>query len=424
MKIQLCVSGNLGSGKTTLSRTLCRDLGFAILKQRLSDPTYLTDFVSSQSRWAFEVQLSFLTHKTAAITSATSKGQDVVIDGSLYEDIEVFTKHFYKKRLISKRSFNTYQQAATLAQKSVPPPTMLIFCKCSAKECEKRITARGPRADERLYPRNHIAQLEETYNEWLNDFNLCPVFLLDTERFDLRDKKTRKLVSKDVITILENGLPQDGVYQLPLFSELIQPEISETLNYLSLFKRSKGLSPSRERFRSKKGIIIPTTPYVYIAAPFTGATTTQIRNDTLFQIQGRGEIKLGLYRDTLLAIERAFKSYNLETVVPHRDDSGWGKKPLKPQQLVNWCSVQVQHCAVICALPGHSAGVHYEPGLARAWNKPSIILENGEVPDSIISVGLQDPSDTLRLRYHDISEIPKLLRSSECSEFLNRMGLL
>src|ERR1041384_2620840 len=186
MRIQLCVSGNVGSGKTTLSKAICKSLGFTYIPQRTPDPSYLTDIFSSPERWALEAQIAFLMNKTVSLVSTATAGLNVVVDRSLAEDIQIFAKMFYEKGQISDRGYKTYLQVASLALRSVSAPTLLIFCECDATESRNRVKKRGLRDFERLYPEGHIEFLGHLYAEWLRNFDQCPVFVLNTQQIDLR----------------------------------------------------------------------------------------------------------------------------------------------------------------------------------------------------------------------------------------------
>lgn len=420
-RLQICVSGNVGSGKTTLSKILCTNLGFTYIPQRRPDSKYLTDLFTFPDRWAFEAQTAFLMNKATSIISAAASGLDVVVDRSISEDVQVFAKLFQIRGQMSDRGYATYLQVASLALRSVPPPTLVIYCACDATECEKRVLNRGQRDFEKLYPAGHIQFIGNLYEEWLKTVDYCPVFGINTQQIDLRCLDMERKVVSDIRKILQTGMIADQNLQVPLFENTVSTSTDSNLRLLSLHKNPETHLNSPIKLRTKRGVKVPTSPFAYIAAPFTGMSLTEV---TLFNVGKRGEIKPGPYRDTLLSIERSLQSYGIASVVPHRDDSKWGKKPLAPRELVEWCSVQVQHCSLVCAIPSNSSGVHYELGLARAWQKPMIIFEREDKSDSTISRGLSDAWDILRIRYKDITDIPTILRGEQCKDFLRKVGLV
>lgn len=423
MGIQVCVAGNVGSGKTTLAKVLCRGLGLTYVPQRRPNPSYLNDLFAIPERWAFESQVAFLMAKAASLFSSAAAGLSVVLDRSISEDVQVFARLFHERGQMSNRAYETYLQVASLALRSLPPPTLLIFCSCDAAECENRVLGRGQRDFEKLYPKDHIKHLGQMYEEWLSTFDQCPVFILDTRGSDIRQSEIQREVTEDVRSILRNGILSESVVQLPLFSGSVGSQPNR-LQRLIFHKSPVSLHPQRYRLRSKRGVNIPTSPFAYIAAPFTGMSLSEDSEAMLFELPARGQIKPGPYRDALLGIERSLHRYGIQSIVPHRDDSDWGTKPLRPKELVEWCSVQIQHCSLICAIPSSSSGVHYEVGLARAWQKPTIIFESQDGSDSAISRGLYDSWDVLRIQYRSLSDIPIQMRGEECEKFLLRMGLL
>lgn len=422
--IHIAIAGNLGSGKSTLARRLAKGLALEFLPRNPVDNSYVKDIFTDPARWCFEVQASLLIRKSLSISAALSAGENIVVDRSIYEDAQVFAKLFHRRGSMDARTYSTYTQLVTLALHIVDRPTLLIFCDCPHAICESRIRARGLRDFERHYPPGHIKDLEELYSEWLSTFDRCPVLTLDTSAWDLREERTATGIAEEVRRVLRLGLESEGYRQLSLFGGGQESFRSLDLEYLSLLKRHEGFSPVTIA-RSAAGVRLPDSPYAYIAAPFTGMLQVQTRANSLFPSStGRREIRPGPFRQMLLDMEQALLEYGMQAVVPHRDDSRWGKRKLDLGQLVEWCSSQVQHASLMVVVPANSSGVHFELGLARAWQKPCIIFENFDGSDSVISKGVRDAWSVLRLNYRDLNDIPRILRSDQCKAFLESLAIV
>jgi len=153
---------------------------------------------------------------------ALAAGMDVVVDRSVHEYISVYAKYLHDNKQMDDRAFNTYLQVANLLICSIPSPTALIFCSCPANECERRIKGRGLRSFEALYPEGYYQQLESLFTKWLSSFEICPVFTLDSLRFDYRDMNIQEDVFDDLCLILANRRVVNGREQLELHADWIK----------------------------------------------------------------------------------------------------------------------------------------------------------------------------------------------------------
>jgi deoxyadenosine/deoxycytidine kinase len=180
MKKFVAVAGNIGAGKSTLVRLLCGRLGWEPFYEPEAENPYLPDFYNKMKRWAFQSQVFFLTHRLRIHQQIIDHPNSVIQDRSVYEDAEVFAQNLYNQKQMRARDFETYWELYQVLSKFLPPPDLVVYLKTSVTVLKQRIEKRG-RHYERKIKKKYIAQLNDLYDVWVANFNLCPVLTVPTD---------------------------------------------------------------------------------------------------------------------------------------------------------------------------------------------------------------------------------------------------
>lgn len=416
----IAIAGMMGSGKTTLARNLSGNLGWILLPEGLRSRLYLKDLFHDETRWAFDAQISFLCEKAIRLKKYLMSGQNVILDRSVYEDVEIFASHFYAQKKIDERSFNTYKELAEYFLSELPIPDLIIYCEGTLEEIERRISHRQRKIDLE-YPKNHIKSIYDRYQQWSKGFKGSAFYAIDGEKYDFRNREIIGTISNEVRSILTN--PPTSNLQMPL------PGLDNDIWQDQKIRILKEIIPvtasiPHSRFKETANLTY-NYPCAYIAAPFTSkAEPNKNSNDVMtlfvdFDVP-HGIIEKGVFRGMLNGVSNILKRKGFNVILPHRDINEWGRKILTPNEVFNLCSKSVENSDLFVGILGLSHGSHYEFGIAVGLNRPAIIIAPTDMEQSFIAQGINSiPDKLLFLKCEKITEVPKLLSSKETSEFLN-----
>ena len=183
MKHYIAVSGNMGSGKTSLVDFLSKRYPLrAVFEPNATNP-YLTDFYKDMKRWAFQSQIYFLTAKFRLHRELEAYDGSVIQDRTIYEDAEIFALNLRRGRCIAKRDFETYWELYETISQDLKPPDVMIYLRCSVGALRKRIRQRG-RISEASVPISYLRRLHRLYEDWIERYDLSPVIEIPTDRVD------------------------------------------------------------------------------------------------------------------------------------------------------------------------------------------------------------------------------------------------
>ena len=179
----IAIAGNIGAGKTELTRFLCRRYDIRPFYEPNEQNPYLADFYRDMKTWAFRSQLYFLAHKFRLQLELQDEPGTVVQDRTIYEDAEIFATNLHRQRYIDKRDWRTYQQLYQSICTTLKPPDLMIQLCCPVRTLRKRIGLRG-RAMEKDIPVAYLSRLNRLYTGWFARYDLSPVLELETDRLD------------------------------------------------------------------------------------------------------------------------------------------------------------------------------------------------------------------------------------------------
>ena len=182
-KFSIAIAGNMGVGKSTLTRLLTEELGWTAFYEAVDDNPYLADFYKDMPQWGFHSQLFFLSRRLRYHRQIVEHPKHVVQDRSVYEDAEVFARNLHQRSNISRRDHQLYRDLYEELIQIVPPPNLIVYLKASVTTLIERIHRRGRDFERDISPL-YLQQLNELYNAWIEDFTLCPILTIETDLMD------------------------------------------------------------------------------------------------------------------------------------------------------------------------------------------------------------------------------------------------
>jgi deoxyadenosine/deoxycytidine kinase len=179
----IAVAGNMGVGKTSFVEFLTQEYGFEPVYEPYTSNPWLDDFYGDMGRWAYHSQLWFLTHKFRLHLDLNQNSGTVVQDRTIYEDAEIFATNLFRQGHMQEREYRTYVDLYSGMKRTLQPPDLMIYLRCSVRAIRRRITRRG-RPSELAIPTVYLQGLNRLYEEWMDGYDLSPKVVWDSERAD------------------------------------------------------------------------------------------------------------------------------------------------------------------------------------------------------------------------------------------------
>jgi deoxyadenosine/deoxycytidine kinase len=179
----LAIAGNIGVGKSTLTRMLSRRLGWEAVYEAVDENPYLADFYQDMRRWSFHSQIFFLSRRLAHYREILDRAGYVIQDRSVYEDAEIFARNLYLQGQMHDRDYDCYDALYQAIVTILPAPDLVIYLRASVPTLMKRIALRGRDFEQGISP-SYIERLNQLYESWIAGFNLCPILTVPGDEID------------------------------------------------------------------------------------------------------------------------------------------------------------------------------------------------------------------------------------------------
>lgn len=202
----ITIAGTVGVGKSTMTNALAQALGFRTSLEKVDSNPYLDKFYEDFTRWSFHLQVYFLAERFKEQKRIFEYGGGFVQDRSIYEDTGIFAKMHFEKGTMTETDYDTYKNLfdAMVMTPYFPHPNLLIYLEGSFDDITQRIKARG-RSMEQNTPISYWKEMYERYEDWINNFNSCPVLRLNINEYDvIHERHSIESVIEKIDSLLQH----------------------------------------------------------------------------------------------------------------------------------------------------------------------------------------------------------------------------
>jgi len=184
--MHIAVAGNIGAGKTTLTKLLAKHYKWEAQLEDVVDNPYLDDFYNQMERWSFNLQVYFLNSRFRQVLQIRQSGKDIIQDRTIYEDAHIFAPNLHAMGLMTNRDFENYKSLFDLMESLVQGPDVLIYLRSSIPNLVKQIHKRG-REYENSISIDYLSRLNERYEAWIHGYNKGKLLIIDVDKLDFVD---------------------------------------------------------------------------------------------------------------------------------------------------------------------------------------------------------------------------------------------
>lgn len=183
--MHIAIAGNIGSGKTTLTKMLAKRYGWTPRFEPVDDNPYLDDFYHDMNRWSFNLQVYFLNKRFKEVVKIAQSDETVIQDRTIFEDARIFAPNLHDQGYMSDRDFANYSDLFDLMMSLVKLPQLMIYIRSSIPTLVNHIEKRG-RSFEKSIRIDYLTGLQRRYEDWIKDYK-GELIIIDGDNLSFED---------------------------------------------------------------------------------------------------------------------------------------------------------------------------------------------------------------------------------------------
>lgn len=184
--MHIAVAGNIGSGKTTLTRLLSKHFGWKPHYEEVDNNPYLESFYEDMKRWSFNLQVYFLNSRFRQVLDIRNSGQDIIQDRTIYEDAYIFAANLYDMGLMETRDYENYRSLFELMSSFLEAPNLLIYLRASVPTLVRQIQKRN-RDYEQSIRLDYLNALNRRYEDWISKYSKGKLLVIESDNIEIEN---------------------------------------------------------------------------------------------------------------------------------------------------------------------------------------------------------------------------------------------
>lgn len=177
----ITVAGNLGAGKTTLTRLICDKGGFTPYWEKPEERPFQKDFSDDLRKWALANQMDFLLFRCEQERLVRQDNQIAVMDGGFDQDFHVFTKNLYNKGHLITDEYRICERFYHFVRNYLPPPDIIIRIIIDTPTLLQRRSKRVRKTVDKFFNPQEFMDLELLLDGWLKGEVSSPILIFPFE---------------------------------------------------------------------------------------------------------------------------------------------------------------------------------------------------------------------------------------------------
>lgn len=186
--MHIVIAGNIGSGKTTLTKMLAKHYGWETRMESVTFNPYLEDYYKDMKRWALNLEVFFLKERFKDLLDINKSQNPVIQDRSIFEGVYIFASNNHDMGNMSDNDFDTFMGLFESMMMVAKEPDLTVYLRASVPHLVENIHKRG-RQYERDMRLDYLRNLNQRYDKFFASQYKGKTVTLDVDNMDFLHRR-------------------------------------------------------------------------------------------------------------------------------------------------------------------------------------------------------------------------------------------
>jgi deoxyguanosine kinase len=192
----LVIEGNIGAGKTSLASMLAEETGSRLVLETFSDNPFLAKFYEDPGRYAFQLELSFLSERYQQIK--TELGHPDLFGQSVISDYYLAKSFIFSKYNLKDDEMKLFEKLFSIINLQAPKPDLYVYLHLPVEKLLENIRLRGRPYEKNIRP-EYLKEVQEGYFGFFKSQQEMKILVIDTSQLDFVNRKSDLQRLKNIV---------------------------------------------------------------------------------------------------------------------------------------------------------------------------------------------------------------------------------
>ena len=182
----IAIEGNIGAGKTTLSKMIGNEFNTKLVLERFADNPFLPKFYEDKDRYAFPLEMSFLADRYQQLCDDLA--QYDLFNNLIISDYYIFKSLIFSQITLAEDEYNLYQRMFNVMYTEITKPDLYIYLYQNTDRLLENIKKRG-RDYERNIKAPYLDKIHKGYFNFIKQQQNLNTLIIDVSEMDFVEDK-------------------------------------------------------------------------------------------------------------------------------------------------------------------------------------------------------------------------------------------
>lgn len=177
----IAIEGNIGAGKTSLTKMMADEFNAKIVLERFADNPFLPKFYNDNERYAFPLEMSFLADRYQQLSEDLA--QFDLFKNFIVSDYYIFKSLIFAQITLQNDEYTLYRKMFDMMYKEITKPNLYVYLYQNTTRLLQNIKKRG-RDYEQNIEASYLQKIHDGYSNFIKTQPDLNILIIDVSNLD------------------------------------------------------------------------------------------------------------------------------------------------------------------------------------------------------------------------------------------------